>query len=69
MRKTTDTSELTIDELNLVSGGDFNMGMIGSMTYVSSPEGGSSVTWPGAVGGVQGSWTASSKNGLTWRPA
>jgi hypothetical protein len=68
MRKTIDTSELTLDELNLVSGGDFNMGMTGSITYVSSTEG-SAVMWPGAVGGVGGTWTMSSQNGLTWRRA
>ncbi|MFY9957734.1 hypothetical protein [Bradyrhizobium sp.] len=68
MRKTTDTTELTIDELNLVSGGDMTAGNLGSLQYAIGT-GGAGVTWPGALDGVSGTWHMSSKNGLSWRPA
>jgi hypothetical protein len=61
MRKTTDTTELTIDKLNLVSGGAVVDGATGSITF-STGTNGSSVSWPGQ-GGV---WTMSSKDGLSW---
>jgi hypothetical protein len=68
MRKTTDMAELSLGELNLISGGDMAAGNTGSIEF-SIGTGGAGVTWPGAVDGVSGTWHMSSKNGLSWKPA
>jgi hypothetical protein len=66
MRKTTDT-ELMDNELNLVVGGtDYVQGKTGSIEFKSGT-GGTSVTWPGAVGGVSGQWTMSTQGGIGWQ--
>lgn len=69
MRETTDLREPTIDELDLVSGGETGIsGNIGSIGHDMDLTG-SSVFWPGAVGGIQGTWTMSSKGGVSRHPA
>jgi hypothetical protein len=59
--------DLTIDELNHVSGGaPFVQGATGSITFESGVNG-SSVSWPGKVDGQGGVWTISSTGGLGWQ--
>ena len=58
--------ELTIDELNTVSGGTFVAGGTGTISFQVS-SGAACVSWPGAVGGVNGTWTVSSENGVGWQ--
>jgi bacteriocin-like protein len=62
--------ELTIDELNHISGGagagiNGNTGNI----YFEIGTKGSSVSWPGSTNGVSGTWTVSSTGGLSFHPA
>lgn len=69
MRTSNPTLELSCEDLEIVAGGDGVMGQTGSIQFGVGANHGASVSWPGAVGGVQGTWTASSKTGLSWRPA
>ena len=68
MRTTTETAELSLDELALVSGADAVSGHTGPINFGSGTKS-SYVSWPGAVGGMNGTWTMSSQSGLTWHPA
>lgn len=69
MRTSKPTLELSFEGLGTVTGGDGVVGQTGSIRFGVGANHGASVSWPGAVGGVQGTWTASSKSGLSWRPA
>jgi hypothetical protein len=69
MRKTDDTAELEIDELNRVSGGaPVVQGATGRISFEAGVNG-SSVSWPGKVDGVSGTWTMDSHSGLSWQRA
>ncbi len=68
VNKTAKATELSLDQLHMVVGGDGVMGSTGSIVFANGTAG-SSVSWPGAVGGVKGTWTASSNTGLSWHPA
>jgi hypothetical protein len=69
MRTSKPTFELSLEDLKTVTGGDGVMGQTGSIQFGVGANHGASVSWPGALDGVQGTWTASSKTGLSWRPA
>jgi hypothetical protein len=68
MSKATEPTDLSLDQLGMVVGGDGVLGSTGAIVFANGTAG-SSVSWPGAVGGIQGTWTASSNTGLSWRPA
>lgn len=73
MRKTADEAELSLDQLDLVAGGMFDSGVgssghTGSISFSTGGLGGSSVSWPGKVGGVDGTWTISG-GGVSWHAA
>lgn len=61
----TEATELSFDQLKTVAGGDGVLGSTGSIVFANGTAG-SSVSWPGTVGGVKGTWTASSNTGLSW---
>ena len=66
MHKTIGLEELSPNELNRVSGGSV-YGTTGDIHF-GAGEKGAAVSWPGAVGGVAGTWNMSSRDGLSWRP-
>lgn len=70
MRNTTDTLELSLDELDHVAGGKGAslVGATGDITFGLGTKN-SFVSWPGTVGGMAGTWTMSTQSGVTWRPA
>jgi hypothetical protein len=61
----TETTELSFDQLETVTGGAGVLGSTGSIVFANGTAG-SSVSWPGTVGGVKGIRTASSNTGLSW---
>jgi hypothetical protein len=70
MRNTTDTLELSLDKLDHVAGGRGAslVGATGDITFGLGTKN-SFVSWPGTVGGMDGTWTMSTQSGVTWRPA
>ena len=66
----TTHAELSLEELNLISAGEgfSTISHTGSIEIGTGPKG-SYVSWPGQVGGVNGTWTVSSTRGLNWHPA
>jgi hypothetical protein len=68
---TTDQNkiELTEQELSRVSGGaDSKCATTGSILACHDSHGGTSLTWPGSVDGVEGTWYMSSNSILGWTP-
>jgi len=70
MRETANVAELSVDQLELVAGGMFDSGVgssghTGSISFNTGGLGGASVSWPGKVGGVDGTWTISG-GGVSW---
>ena len=69
MRTMPNINELSLDQLDQVVGGAGNFGVsghIGTIAWGTKPNGGTSVTWPGSVGGVNGYWSVSSDGGVQW---
>ena len=66
----TDMLELSFDELDRVAGGKGAsvVGTTGDITFGLGTKN-SFVSWPGSVGGMDGTWTMSTQSGLTWHPA
>lgn len=67
MSKTVNWKQLSMDEIDQISGAENfgSGGHTGEINWHTGP-GGSSVSWPGSVGGKDGYWTMSSQNGVTW---
>jgi hypothetical protein len=68
MSATPTLRQLSSDELDQIFGGENfgSGGHTGQINWHTGP-GGSSVSWPGNVGGKEGYWTMSSQNGVTWK--
>lgn len=68
--KNTTQIELSLEELDLISGGEgFSTVSHTGSIVIGTGSKGSYVSWPGQVDGVNGTWTMSTKSGLNWHPA
>lgn len=69
MRTMSNLNELSLDQLDDVVGGSGEFGTsghTGRIAWGTNSNGGTVVTWPGNVGGVNGVWSVSSDGGVQW---